>query len=346
MALPKIIRPPSLHAEVRVGQEVSRIYSDALGQWLDGVVNYTTYGGEPTNFDHPIARPLLPETDSSGENWRTVAQAKRFFLDRLEHTGGGEPRSIQVVFTNGHRDARWNEAVRGTLWGKIEYIPERPDLLRGWLGFSLLPDEEPDSSHITLLGGVFQGALSVLVFSDPLPSMIRRMPPKELARVINSGLPAKTRSRWRGLVQHLSLHGEMNELNGLLLLVHREHRDRIGNSRGAMKAGISTSMLESLQKSRHVGRPSRKSRFTVVSLDDDGAEVGEVADPSARIPSRSGKLSRATERLDARTLEVLRLYYEDDLDQAEIGEKIGVTQGRVSQILSAAYKVIRESLLP
>src|SRR5438093_4497631 len=110
MASPRIIRPSSgLRAEVRVGPDVSRIYADGLGEWVDAVVDYTAYGGEPTNFDHPIARALLPETDSSGTNWRDVAQAKRFFLEHLEHNGGGEPRSIQVVFTKDYFDARWDE---------------------------------------------------------------------------------------------------------------------------------------------------------------------------------------------------------------------------------------------
>lgn len=321
------------------------MYADGMGDWLDHIVSYTTNGGQPASFDHPFARPLLRETDSSDTNRQTVAQAARFFLNRLGDGAPSEARSIQVVFTNGYRDARWNEGVRGLLWGALEDIPEKPDRLRGWLGFSLLPDEGPDASHITLLGGLYQGASTLLVFSDPLPSMIRRKSPEELAEVIEGGLPPRARRRWRGLVRHLDRHGEMNELNGLLLLVHRECRDRIGNSRGAMRAGISTQILEALDQSRHVGQPARHGRFTVVSL-DDSVGVGEVEDPSAPIPGESVDLSRAKERLDARTREILRLYYQADLDQAEIGEQLGITQARVSQILSAACKVLREQLLP
>lgn len=340
-----IIRPPGLLTEVRVGRDLSRIHAYALGEWLDAVAYHTANDGEPAGFDHPIALPLLRETDTSGTNGRTVSQAKRFFLNRLGNTAPSEPRSIQVVFTDSYRDARWNEGVRGTLWGSIEHVPGKPELLRGRLGFSLLQDEDPDASHITLLGGVFQGASSVLVFSDPLPSMIRRMPPKKLAEVIEGGLPPRSRSRWRGLIQHLSRHGEMNELNGHLLQVHRERRDRIGNSRGAMRAGISASVIEELEQSRRVGLPSRGSRFTVVALDDDDTNGG-VADPSSQTPpDESEDLGRATVRLPTRSQEILRLYYEVGLDQAEIGKRLGISQARVSQILKAAYNSLRKHLL-
>lgn len=343
----RIIRPHSpLRAEVRAGADVSRLYADGLGEWLAAVVSYTRMGGARMRFDWPFARPLLREADSTGDNSRTVARAKRYFLSYLGTSAPDDPRSIQVVFANGDRDARWDERVRGTLWGTIKPVARSPERLHVHLGFSLPPGDSPDASHITLLGGAFKGNPTVLVFADPLPSMIRRMSARRLAEVIEEGLPPRARPRWRGLVQALSRRGEMDDIKGMLLLTHREFRDRIGNSRGAMRSGVSTGVMDALEQSHSAGQPSRRSRFKVVSLDDPNAGIKEPIDPSAPAPGNSEKFTRAIEGLDAKTRELIRLRYEEDLTQDQIAWRFGMTQERVAQILSAAHRALRKHFLP
>jgi RNA polymerase sigma factor (sigma-70 family) len=345
MSASRISRPyRDLHAEVRAADDVPRLYIDGLGQWLAGVVRYTLIGGQRISFDWPFAMPLLREADSSGVNSGTVDMAKRHFLNHLGTRAPGDPRSIQLVHSNGDRDARWDEDVRGTLWATIELVEGHAELLRARLGISLAPSDSTDASHTTLLGGEFRGRPTVLVFADPLPSMIRKMPVDALVRVVLAGLPATARRRWRGLVARLIRQNQIEEVRGLFLLTHRRLRDGIGNSRGVMQSGVSTDVLETLEQSLRAGEPSRKSGFQVVSLDDPDEDLGAVHGPEAPIQGEPEGVGRALERLDARSQHILRRSV-SGFTQAEIAEELGISQPRVSQILTAAYWALRKHLL-
>lgn len=56
-------------------------------------------------------------------------------------------------------------------------------------------------------------------------------------------------------------------------------------------------------------------------------------------------LARAVQGVRDREQQVLRLYYFENLTLAQIGQVLGVTESRVSQIHSAAVKKLREQLL-
>ncbi|MDN4477196.1 FliA/WhiG family RNA polymerase sigma factor [Demequina sp. SYSU T00039] len=60
---------------------------------------------------------------------------------------------------------------------------------------------------------------------------------------------------------------------------------------------------------------------------------------------RSSLLAVAVQGVRDREQEVLRLYYYENLTLAQIGEILGVTESRVSQIHSAAVKKLRETLV-
>ncbi|WP_062287232.1 FliA/WhiG family RNA polymerase sigma factor [Demequina phytophila] len=68
---------------------------------------------------------------------------------------------------------------------------------------------------------------------------------------------------------------------------------------------------------------------------------------STRLEARetSALLAAAVQGVRDREQEVLRLYYYENLTLAQIGEILGVTESRVSQIHSAAVKKLRESLV-
>ena len=75
----------------------------------------------------------------------------------------------------------------------------------------------------------------------------------------------------------------------------------------------------------------------------------DVALPEASIPVEDREtrslLAHAIQGVRDREQEVLRLYYFDNLTLAQIGQILGVTESRVSQIHSGAVKKLRESLL-
>jgi RNA polymerase sigma-B factor len=87
-----------------------------------------------------------------------------------------------------------------------------------------------------------------------------------------------------------------------------------------------------------------------VSLDrsrDDDDEAGEaitfgIEDPGFGVAEDAATVQRLMRVLSDREREVLRLRFEEDLTQAEIGERIGVSQMHVSRIIRQAITKLRE----
>lgn len=78
---------------------------------------------------------------------------------------------------------------------------------------------------------------------------------------------------------------------------------------------------------------------TLLSLSVPGAATSVEAN------ERRALLAEAVQNVRDREQEVLRLYYYENLTLAQIGQILGVTESRVSQIHSGAVKKLRESLV-
>ena len=78
---------------------------------------------------------------------------------------------------------------------------------------------------------------------------------------------------------------------------------------------------------------------TLMSLSVPGAAT------SIEATERRELLATAVQQVRDREQEVLRLYYYENLTLAQIGQILGVTESRVSQIHSGAVKKLRESLV-
>lgn len=85
--------------------------------------------------------------------------------------------------------------------------------------------------------------------------------------------------------------------------------------------------------------PETSQLETLISLSVPGAAN------SVEATERRELLASAVQQVRDREQEVLRLYYYENLTLAQIGQILGVTESRVSQIHSAAVKKLRESLL-
>ena len=85
-----------------------------------------------------------------------------------------------------------------------------------------------------------------------------------------------------------------------------------------------------------------------ISSDDMLFELMEVtsSDPLEKLlrTGTDGEVVLALGCLTSREQAVLQMYYEDDLSMQEIGDKIGTTLSRVSQLHSAAIKKLRVTL--
>ncbi len=95
----------------------------------------------------------------------------------------------------------------------------------------------------------------------------------------------------------------------------------------------------------------------LVSLDEGGEDeegpgsalrslVSPLIGPSSAVEKQdlAQHLANAIRNLPERDQLVLSLYYTEELHQHEIGEVLGVTESRVSQLHSRALKALRESL--
>jgi RNA polymerase sigma factor FliA len=94
----------------------------------------------------------------------------------------------------------------------------------------------------------------------------------------------------------------------------------------------------------HIARlESTKASARVQSLDElDGAgDAFALAEESAE---PDGRILEAVRKLAEREQVVIALYYFEQLTLAEIGEVLGVTESRVSQLRSKAAKAMREAM--
>ena len=92
--------------------------------------------------------------------------------------------------------------------------------------------------------------------------------------------------------------------------------------------------------------------YRAVSLDrprDDDDEGGDgigvaygIEDPGFGVAEDAATVQRLMRVLSEREREVLRLRFEEDLTQAEIGERVGVSQMHVSRIIRQAITRLRE----
>lgn len=104
--------------------------------------------------------------------------------------------------------------------------------------------------------------------------------------------------------------------------------------------------LDDFEKDRGAAR-----QFETYSMEDVPDEVMNIADRSELQPDRLVEeaemmeaLTDAIEGLPERDKLVISLYYVDELNLREIGEVLGVSESRVSQILSANVKKLRNQL--
>jgi RNA polymerase sigma-B factor len=67
-------------------------------------------------------------------------------------------------------------------------------------------------------------------------------------------------------------------------------------------------------------------------------------DPGLEAAEAAASLASLTSRLDERDRELVRLRFEEDLTQRDIGERVGLSQMHVSRLLNAALRRIGEEI--
>jgi RNA polymerase sigma factor for flagellar operon FliA len=92
-------------------------------------------------------------------------------------------------------------------------------------------------------------------------------------------------------------------------------------------------------------------RFETTSIENMPEVIQNIAEDESQRPDMLMEQSQMHEALEnaiaalpERDQLIVSLYYVDELNLREIGETIGVSEARVSQLLSAIAKTLRKSL--
>jgi RNA polymerase sigma factor for flagellar operon FliA len=72
----------------------------------------------------------------------------------------------------------------------------------------------------------------------------------------------------------------------------------------------------------------------------------ETAHEAADRAMLKAQVTTLVERLSERERRVLSLYYEEELTQREIGQRLGLTEGRISQVLGQTIRLLRTQMEP
>jgi RNA polymerase sigma factor for flagellar operon FliA len=98
-------------------------------------------------------------------------------------------------------------------------------------------------------------------------------------------------------------------------------------------------------------RRGNAKRFETLSMEVMTDEVMGIADERSRQPDAivehqqfMGAVTAAIAELPERDQLLMSLYYVEELNLKEIGEVLGVTESRISQLLTAVVKKLRQSL--
>lgn len=334
---------PELSAWTHSEPQVSLLYRAAMGERLSDVTHFAMFGGAPPDLDYEPFHAILPEKDQSPFASQLYERAIGWLKETKHRPKTGEPiRAFQIVINGSRGEVRSNLGIAGRLWAIMKKTPGNERKLNVQVGFSLLPDESDDTTHITVLGGRCDGRNSALVFCDVIPSGIRRQPASEMLDTIEAGLPPLARGRFKGIRAKAEREGLTEEVRSSLFLAHKQLRDILGDSRGSMFRGLSTFVLEDLERSSRAGLPARGTPVELVPV-DPLSDLEKVAG-AARGSEPDESPDFAAVGLDARSHQALRLMYVEGRTQAEIAERLGVSQPRVSQIVNAAKERLRRAV--
>ena len=109
--------------------------------------------------------------------------------------------------------------------------------------------------------------------------------------------------------------------------------------------------VEELLEARDAAGANRMSSLDApVTTDDEGgaslADMLGTEDERLEHVERTLAVDSALESLDARAREILRLRFKDELTQAAIGERVGLSQMHVSRLIRQALETLRAASRP
>jgi RNA polymerase sigma factor for flagellar operon FliA len=128
-------------------------------------------------------------------------------------------------------------------------------------------------------------------------------------------------------------------------VVHRAQvllEERLGrvpeDTEVAKEAGIPVQQL------RDLGRQAKSNHANLDDF-DLADELSQAADHRVEQGDVNASLMRVVDQLAARDQVIIALYYFEGLTLAEIGQVLGVTESRVSQVHRRATTMLREKLV-
>jgi RNA polymerase sigma factor (sigma-70 family) len=205
------------------------------------------------------------------------------------------------------------------------------------------PPDEPDHTAQFLVFHLWsEGTSSFIVFWDVVPMVVRRLSAADVKKKQRESLPfGGPRERWAKLERLVD--------DKEVVSAYFEEGIRRPNA-----DDLALRILDHLERSQLVGRPSRKTGAKWLPLHDpnpaprrsaglegerfDLKAPNDLVGEDVRID-----LDRSLRRLDRDTQEVLRLYYIGHTD-GEIGKMLGISHQAVNKRRQSAIKKLRDMM--
>jgi RNA polymerase sigma factor (sigma-70 family) len=215
----------------------------------------------------------------------------------------------------------------------VTFEPRPGDKVRTTPKLTLHADEPLDSSHWTVVQTQGVDGVRAIVLWDALPTVLRKSSDAQLGRMIARSLAVPgARERWAGLGRAAS----------------REVRTALFTLRGEDPQQIAFKTLDAVETTMREGLPGRRSTAALDHCGDLGDLEVHLEDCPAVLSNGASTqvddgldLPRALATLEATDQELLRLRFMEDLTDAEIGERFGISQQAANMRRKKALQALR-----
>jgi RNA polymerase sigma-B factor len=140
---------------------------------------------------------------------------------------------------------------------------------------------------------------------------------------------------------------DLQELAGRVMRVAEDLTSRLGRAPTAAEiAAECRATTEEVMEARQAAQAQFAVSFDIPADDGEGEYVRDslgAEDPGFRRTEAAATVEGLMQVLSERDREVLRLRFEEDLTQSEIGARVGISQMHVSRILRDAIERLRDA---
>jgi hypothetical protein len=224
---------------------------------------------------------------------------------------------------------RINGDVRGLITLRVALAGRNQDTPTLQMQFEPSP-EDRDSGHYFALLRTENGVRSGIAFIDEIPMIVGQATPAQIEAQVRRSLGSGPRARWIGLVKKLP---SRRVIPGVY------YEAALGS---ADSKKLASGTLEKLEATERAGLPSRNADPALEpelrgDVNEDGLEAAPHTPDHTADTLLGGRgnpldLERTLAQLKGREHDIIRLHYIEDMTDAAIAAKLGITQQAVNRV--------------